>query len=155
MSVKILMVCLGNICRSPLAEGILASKLPKNKFKVDSAGTGSWHIGHKPDDRSVAEAKKNNINISDQKGRQFNKSDFDAFDYIYVMDNSNYTTVIELAENVEQKQKVKLILDELFPDEKVDVPDPYFGLPNGFQIVYSMLDEVCDAIATKLRNKHP
>ena len=155
MSVKILMVCLGNICRSPLAEGILASKLPKNKFKVDSAGTGSWHIGHKPDDRSVAVAKKNNINISDQKGRQFNKSDFDAFDYIYVMDNSNYTTVIELAENVEQKQKVKLILDELFPDEKVDVPDPYFGLPNGFQIVYSMLDEVCDAIATKLINKHP
>lgn len=155
MSVKILMVCLGNICRSPLAEGILASKLPKNKFKVDSAGTGSWHIGHKPDDRSVAVAKKNNINISDQKGRQFNKSDFDAFDYIYVMDNSNYTTVIELAENLEQKQKVKLILDELFPNEKVDVPDPYFGLPNGFQIVYNMLDEVCDAIATKLINKHP
>ena len=155
MSVKILMVCLGNICRSPLAEGILASKLPKNKFKVDSAGTGSWHIDHKPDERSIAVAKKNNINISDQKGRQFNKSDFDAFDYIYVMDSSNYTTVIELAENMEQKQKVKLILDELFPNEKVDVPDPYFGLPNGFQIVYTMLDEVCDVIATKLINKHP
>ena len=155
MSVKILMVCLGNICRSPLAEGILASKLPKNKFKVDSAGTGSWHIDHKPDERSIAVAKKNNINISDQKGRQFNKSDFDAFDYIYVMDSSNYTTVIELAENLEQKQKVKLILDELFPNEKVDVPDPYFGLPNGFQIVYTMLDEVCDVIATKLINKHP
>ena len=155
MSVKILMVCLGNICRSPLAEGILASKLPKNKFNVDSAGTGSWHIGNKPDDRSIAIAKKNKINISNQKGRQFNKSDFDSFDYIYVMDNSNYDTVIELAENLEQKQKVKLILDELFPNEKVDVPDPYFGLPNGFQIVYNMLDEVCDAIATKLINKHP
>ena len=155
MSVKILMVCLGNICRSPLAEGILASKLPKNKFKVDSAGTGSWHINHKPDERSIAVAKKNSINISNQKGRQFNKSDFDAFDYIYVMDSSNYTTVIELAENLEQKQKVKLILDELFPNEKVDVPDPYFGLPNGFQIVYTMLDEVCDVIATKLINKHP
>ncbi|MFV8356357.1 low molecular weight protein-tyrosine-phosphatase [Flavobacterium sp. XS1P32] len=155
MSVKILMVCLGNICRSPLAEGILASKLPKNKFKVDSAGTGSWHVGHGPDDRSVAVAKKNKINISNQKGRQFSKSDFDAFDYIYVMDNSNYNTVIELAENLEQKQKVKLILDELFPNEKVDVPDPYFGLPNGFQIVYNMLDEVCDAIATKLIKKHP
>ena len=155
MSVKILMVCLGNICRSPLAEGILASKLPKNKFKVDSAGTGSWHIGHKPDDRSIAVAKKNKINISNQKGRQFNKSDFDSFDYIYVMDNSNYDTVIEIAENLEQKQKVKLILDELFPNEKVDVPDPYFGLPNGFQIVYNMLDEVCNAIATKLIDKHP
>jgi protein-tyrosine phosphatase len=152
--VKILMVCLGNICRSPLAEGILASKLPKNKFKVDSAGTGSWHVGHKPDDRSVAVAKKNKINISEQKGRQFSKSDFDSFDYIYVMDNSNYNDVIELAENQEQKQKVQLILDELFPNEKVDVPDPYFGLPNGFEIVYNMLDEVCDIIAQKLINKH-
>ncbi|MFV8364900.1 low molecular weight protein-tyrosine-phosphatase [Flavobacterium sp. XS1P27] len=154
MSVKILMVCLGNICRSPLAEGILASKLPKNKFKVDSAGTGSWHVGHKPDDRSVAVAKKNKINISDQKGRQFSKSDFDSFDYIYVMDNSNYNYVIELAENQEQKLKVQLILDELFPNEKVDVPDPYFGLPNGFDIVYNMLDEVCDIIAKKLIDKH-
>nr|WP_315162233.1 low molecular weight protein-tyrosine-phosphatase [uncultured Flavobacterium sp.] len=154
MPVKILMVCLGNICRSPLAEGILASKLPKNKFKVDSAGTGSWHVGHKPDDRSVAVAKKNKINISDQKGRQFNKSDFDSFDYIYVMDNSNYNDVIELAENQEHKQKVQLILDELFPNEKVDVPDPYFGLPNGFEIVYNMLDEVCDVIAKKLIDKH-
>ncbi len=154
MSVKILMVCLGNICRSPLAEGILASKLPKNKFKVDSAGTGSWHVGHKPDDRSVAVAKKNKINISDPKGRQFSKSDFDSFDYIYVMDNSNYNDVIELAENQEQKLKVQLILDELFPNEKVDVPDPYFGLPNGFDIVYNMLDEVCDIIAKKLIDKH-
>ncbi|MES2851909.1 MAG: low molecular weight protein-tyrosine-phosphatase [Bacteroidota bacterium] len=154
MPVKILMVCLGNICRSPLAEGILASKLPKNKFKVDSAGTGSWHVGHKPDDRSVAVAKKNKINISDQKGRQFSKSDFDSFDYIYVMDNSNYDDVIELAENQEHKQKVQLILDELFPNEKVDVPDPYFGLPNGFEIVYNMLDEVCDVIAKKLIDKH-
>ena len=154
MSVKILMVCLGNICRSPLAEGILASKLPKNKFKVDSAGTGSWHVGHKPDDRSIAVAKKNKINIADQKGRQFSKSDFNAFDYIYVIDNSNYNDVIELAENQEQKQKVKLILDELFPNEKVDVPDPYFGLSNGFEIVYTMLDEVCDIIAKKLIEKH-
>ncbi|MDI5893410.1 MULTISPECIES: low molecular weight protein-tyrosine-phosphatase [Flavobacterium] len=154
MPVKILMVCLGNICRSPLAEGILASKLPKNKFKVDSAGTGSWHVGHKPDDRSVAVAKKNKINISDQKGRQFSKSDFDSFDYIYVMDNSNYDDVIELAESQEHKQKVQLILDELFPNEKVDVPDPYFGLPNGFEIVYNMLDEVCDVIAKKLIDKH-
>ncbi|MFV8270325.1 low molecular weight protein-tyrosine-phosphatase [Flavobacterium sp. GT2N3] len=154
MSVKILMICLGNICRSPLAEGILASKLPKNKFKVDSAGTGAWHVGHKPDDRSVAVAKKNKINISDQKGRQFSKSDFDSYDYIYVMDNSNYKHVIELAENQEQKQKVKLILDELFPNEKVDVPDPYFGLPNGFEIVYNMLDEVCEVIAKKLKDKH-
>lgn len=154
MPVKILMVCLGNICRSPLAEGILASKLPKNKFTVDSAGTGSWHIGHSPDARSIAIAKSREINIEDQKGRQFSKSDFDLYDYIYVMDNSNYNDVIELAENQEQKQKVQLILNEIFPNENVDVPDPFFGLPNGFEIVYNMLDDVCEIIAKKLIEKH-
>jgi protein-tyrosine phosphatase len=154
MSVKILMVCLGNICRSPLAEGILAAKLPKDKFTVDSAGTGSWHIGHAPDERSIAVAKKNKISISNQKGRQFSITDFDAFDYIYVMDNSNYEDVIKLAENQQQKEKVQLILNELFPNEKVDVPDPYFGLPNGFEIVHNMLDEVCAIIAKKLIAKH-
>lgn len=154
MSIKILMVCLGNICRSPLAEGILAAKLPKDKFTVDSAGTGSWHIGHSPDERSIAVAKKNKISISNQKGRQFSTTDFDAFDYIYVMDNSNYEDVIQLAKNQQQKEKVQLILNELFPNEKVDVPDPYFGLPNGFEIVYNMLDEVCEIIAKKLIAKH-
>lgn len=154
MSIKILMVCLGNICRSPLAEGILAAKLPKDKFTVDSAGTGSWHIGHSPDERSIAVAKKNKISISNQKGRQFSTTDFDAFDYIYVMDNSNYEDVVQLAENQQQKEKVQLILNELFPNEKVDVPDPYFGLPNGFEIVYNMLDEVCEIIAKKLIAKH-
>ena len=154
MSVKILMVCLGNICRSPLAEGILSAKLPKDKFTVDSAGTGSWHIGHAPDDRSIAVAKKNKVNISHQKGRQFSETDFDAFDYIYVMDNSNYENVVKLAKNQQQTEKVELILNELFPNEKVDVPDPYFGLPNGFEIVYNMLDEVCGIIAKKLIVKH-
>jgi protein-tyrosine phosphatase len=154
MPVKILMVCLGNICRSPLAEGILASKLPKEKFIVDSAGTGSWHIGHAPDERSIAVAKKNGLIISNQKGRQFSKKDFDQFDYIYVMDNSNYDNVIALAESPEQIAKVQLILNELFPSENVDVPDPYFGLPNGFNIIYEMLDDVCDIISKKLIDKH-
>jgi protein-tyrosine phosphatase len=154
MSVKILMVCLGNICRSPLAEGILASKLPKDKFTVDSAGTGSWHIGHAPDERSIAVAKKNKLDISKQKGRQFTASDFDFFDYIYVMDNSNYSDVMELSKNQEQKNKVQLILNELFPNENVDVPDPYYGVPNGFDAVYKMLEEACDLIALKLIRKH-
>lgn len=154
MSVKILMVCLGNICRSPLAEGILASKLPKGKFTVDSAGTGSWHIGRQPDERSIAVAKKNKINISTQKGRQFSVADFDAFDYIYVMDSSNYNDVIELAKTQDQKDKVQMILNNLFPNENVDVPDPYFGLPNGFEIVYNMLDEACDVLAKKLIENH-
>lgn len=154
MSVKILMVCLGNICRSPLAEGILASKLPKNKFKVDSAGTGSWHIGRKPDERSIVTAKKNKIDISHQKGRQFAIRDFDTFDYIYVMDISNYNDVVFLAKTPEQISKVQLILNELFPGENVDVPDPYYGLPNGFDNVYKMLDQACDLIAKKLIAKH-
>ena len=154
MSVKILMVCLGNICRSPLAEGILASKLPKDKFTIDSAGTGSWHVGHQPDARSIAVAKKYQLDISKQKGRQFKVTDFDAFDYIYVMDNSNYRDVIQLAKNESHKAKVTRHLNELYPDENVDVPDPYFGIPNGFETVYQMLDEACENIATKLKAKH-
>ncbi|EIA08919.1 low molecular weight protein-tyrosine-phosphatase [Flavobacterium frigoris] len=154
MPVKILMVCLGNICRSPLAEGIMASKLPKDKFSVDSAGTGSWHIGHAPDSRSIATAKKNKLDISNQKGRQFSSTDFETYDYIYVMDKSNYDNVIELAQTPEQKNKVQIILNELYPNENVDVPDPYFGMPNGFDIVYNMLNEVCDIIANKLKETH-
>ncbi|MCC9073404.1 low molecular weight phosphotyrosine protein phosphatase [Flavobacterium sp. F-65] len=154
MPVKILMVCLGNICRSPLAEGILASKLPKDIFLVDSAGTGSWYVGRTPDERSIAVAKKNGLNISNQKGRQFKTSDFDTFDYIYVMDNSNYDDVIALTKNQEQKDKVQLILNELFPSENVDVPDPYYGIPNGFNSVYEMLDQVSEVIAKKLIAKH-
>jgi len=155
MSVKILMVCLGNICRSPLAEGIMASKLPKDKFTVDSAGTGSWHIGHAPDARSIATAKKNKLDISKQKGRQFSTIDFETYDCIYVMDKSNYDDVIQLAQTPEQKNKVQIILNELYPNENVDVPDPYFGMPNGFDIVYNMLNEVCDIIANKLKETHP
>ncbi|MFA9189029.1 low molecular weight protein-tyrosine-phosphatase [Flavobacterium sp. FBOR7N2.3] len=154
MSVKILMVCLGNICRSPLAEGILASKLPQDKFTVDSAGTGSWHIGKSPDSRSIAIAKKYLLDISNQKGRQFTTADFDTFDYIYVMDNSNYDDVIDLAKNETQKAKVQIILNELYPNENVDVPDPYYGIENGFEMVYQMLDQACDNIAAKLKAKH-
>lgn len=154
MPVKILMVCLGNICRSPLAEGILASKLPKDLFVVDSAGTGSWYVGRNPDERSIAVAKKNGLNISNQKGRQFKTSDFDTFDYIYVMDSSNHNDVIALTKKQEQKDKVQLILNELFPAENVDVPDPYYGLPNGFNTVFEMLDEAAELIAKKLIAKH-
>ena len=154
MPVKILMVCLGNICRSPLAEGILASKLPKNQFLVDSAGTGNWHVGHLPDQRSIAVAKKNKLDITNQKGRQFKVEDFDTFDYIYVMDNSNFKDVQSLARNEADKAKVKLILNEIFPNENVDVPDPYYGMENGFDNVYKMLDETCNVLAEKLIARH-
>ncbi len=154
MSVRILMVCLGNICRSPLAEGILESKLPKEKFTVDSCGTGNWHVGKKPDDRSIAVAKKNDLDISSQKCRQFQLSDFDTFDYIYVMDASNYDDIIALAQNETQKNKVDFILNELFENENVDVPDPYYGLQNGFDNVYEMLDQASTLLANKLIERH-
>jgi protein-tyrosine phosphatase len=146
---KILMVCLGNICRSPLAEGILRSKLNSN-FSIDSAGTGNWHVGHAPDPRSIKVAKNKGIDISNLKGRQFSKQDFLDFDYIYVMDNQNYKDVVALASNDNEKSKVILILNEIFPNENVDVPDPYFGLENGFEKVYKMLDDACEIIRERL-----
>ena len=154
MPVKILMVCLGNICRSPLAEGLLAAKLPKDKFYVDSAGTGAYHIGKQPDQRSVLTAQKKGLDITYQKARQFTLRDFEDFDYIFVMDNTNYDDVLYLAKNDSHKKKVHLILNELFPGDNVDVPDPYYGLQNGFDMVYEMLDETCDLLSKKLIDKH-
>ncbi|NAS30910.1 low molecular weight phosphotyrosine protein phosphatase [Flavobacteriaceae bacterium R38] len=152
MKTSILMVCLGNICRSPLAEGILKAKtLHKNIF-VDSAGTGGYHIGELPDKRSIEIAKQNGIDITDQRCRQFKVADFDTFDCIYVMDNSNYRDVISLARNEADKNKVKLILNEIFPGENVDVPDPYYGGNRGFENVFKMLNEACDAIVDKSLN---
>ena len=151
--VKILMVCLGNICRSPLAEGLLAHNLPKDKFYVDSAGTGAWHIGHSPDPRSVEVAKRNNVDISLQRGRQFSVRDFDEFDHIYVMDSSNLDNVLSLARTDADRKKVQMILEVLFPGERVDVPDPYFGLENGFNSVYGMLDEATSIIANDLKRE--
>ena len=153
MATKILMVCLGNICRSPLAEGILRSKLSED-FIVDSAGTGGWHAGELPDKRSIATAKNRGLDITNQRARQFKKSDFEIFDSIFVMDNSNYRDVIEMAPDEVSKQKVSLILDELFPNENVDVPDPYYGTIQNFEFVYQMLEEACDILAKKLIKKH-
>lgn len=147
MPVKILMVCLGNICRSPLAEGILRSKLDSN-FIIDSAGTGGWHAGESPDQRSIETAKQNNIDISNQKARKFSIADFDLFDYIYVMDQSNYKDVINLAPNKVSKSKVTLILG----DSK-EVPDPYYGGQEGFENVYYLLDQACEEIAKNLSSK--
>jgi protein-tyrosine phosphatase len=143
------MVCLGNICRSPLAEGILKSKL-SNKFVVDSAGTANYHTGSEPDKRSIAVARKYGLEISHLKGRQFVVNDFDTFDFIYVMDQSNYQNVLRLARNNEDKNKVEMILNLVYPNQDYDVPDPYYGGNQGFENVYQMLDEACDIIAERL-----
>jgi protein-tyrosine phosphatase len=151
MQKKILMVCLGNICRSPLAEGLLASKVDKSNVIVDSAGTGHWHSGNHPDPRSRAIAKNYGLDISQQRGRQFSARDFSIYDYIYVMDSSNLENVLSLANTKADIAKVSLILDHIFPNENVDVPDPYYGGELGFDEVYQMLDEACEQIAVKLR----
>ncbi|WP_417236035.1 low molecular weight protein-tyrosine-phosphatase [Bizionia paragorgiae] len=147
---KILMVCLGNICRSPLAQGILESKLDEN-YMVDSAATSNYHIGSKPDPRSIAIAKEFGLYISNQRGRQFKVEDFDTFDYIYAMDNSNYENLIKCARNPKDISKVKLILNESHPNQNLDVPDPYYGGDSGFLDVYNLLNYACDSLAKKLK----
>lgn len=144
---KILMVCLGNICRSPLAEGIMRKKIEENGLPwiVDSAGTSSWHIGEPPDRRSVAIAKKYGIDISNQKGRQISHEDFADFDYIYAMDTSNFRNILKLAHSPEQEAKVKLILKETHPNEEKSVPDPYWD-DEGFENVYQLLQGACQKI---------
>jgi|TARA_B110000240_G_scaffold173242_1_gene198850 protein-tyrosine phosphatase len=146
---KVLMVCLGNICRSPLAEGILQSKVPQESFFVDSAGTAAYHVGNLPDERSIAVAEKYGIDITQQKARKFTLQDFLDFDIIYAMDKSNYQNIISLASSDEAIGKVKMILNETQPDKNLSVPDPYYGGDSGFEEVYKMLNEACDNIANK------
>jgi protein-tyrosine phosphatase len=145
---KILMVCLGNICRSPLAEGILQSKVSSEIF-VDSAGTAAYHVGNLPDKRSIEVARKYGIDLTTQRARKFTVLDFDAFDVIYVMDESNYSHIISLSRSKMNTEKVKLILDETHPEKKLSVPDPYYGGNEGFENVYALLEEACDCIVKK------
>ena len=142
------MVCLGNICRSPLAEGILRKKI--KTVNIDSAGTAGYHIGSPPDRRSIDIARKYHIDISTQRARKFDISDFSKFDIIYAMDNQNYDDLIRLAKNEQNKKKIKLILNEVSPGENRCVPDPYYGEGNGFEIVYKMLEKACEKIASSI-----
>lgn len=144
------MVCLGNICRSPLAQGVLESKVNLDKVFVDSAGTAAYHVGNLPDERSIDVAYKYGINITNQRARKFTVQDFDEFDYIYAMDISNYQNILILAKGEEDENKVRLILNEIYPSENKSVPDPYYGGNQGFENVYQMLDEACDVISKKL-----
>ncbi|MEM6515423.1 MAG: low molecular weight protein-tyrosine-phosphatase [Bacteroidota bacterium] len=141
---SILMVCLGNICRSPLAHGIMEHKLNPNNYYVDSAGTADYHVSAAPDRRSIKVAKENGIDISSQRGRQFQVSDFDKFDHIFVMDNSNLNNVAKLARNASDMQKVKLILDTQKETTAEIVPDPYYGDFSDFEKVFKILDKACN-----------
>ncbi|TNE54112.1 MAG: low molecular weight phosphotyrosine protein phosphatase [Bacteroidetes bacterium] len=147
---KILFVCLGNICRSPLADGILRKKVTESGLdaEVDSAGTAGYHIGEAPDPRMIQTAKNRGTDISFLRARQFSQGDFDAFDRIYVMDHSNYGNVVRLARNQADEQKVSLVLELLGTDS--EVPDPYYGGQSGFDHVYDLLDEATDKIMESL-----
>lgn len=151
MTTKILMVCLGNICRSPLAEGILRAKLPEDRFIIQSAGTGGWHVGQSPDPRSIQVARQNGIDISDQRARKFDPADFTTFDIIYAMDASNKKHLLQLAPNQQAAAKVKLILEHLPDTKTLDVPDPYFGNQKDFEFTFDLLNEVCEIISKNLR----
>ena len=149
------MVCLGNICRSPMADGLMRKKVSNHKLQVtvDSAGTANYHVGGAPDTRMTATARNKGVDISGLKARQFEVTDFDTFDVIYVMDQSNYANVVRLARNESDIQKVEPILD-LLPDvNETEVPDPYYGGQDGFEHVYDLLDKSTDIILNKLLNE--
>jgi protein-tyrosine phosphatase len=151
---KILMVCLGNICRSPLAEGILREKTKAAGIDVyiDSAGTSNYHTGEHPDKRTILNAKQHGVDLSQLKARQFTAEDYDAFDTIFVMDSSNYSDVISLSRNNDDKKKVELILNRVYPGSNMSVPDPYFGGEQGFENVFILLDKACEIIVDALQS---
>lgn len=150
---KILMVCLGNICRSPLAEGILQNKVKQQQLDwwVDSAGTGAYHVGEQPDPRSRAVAQKHGIDINMQRARQFTAADLEKFDFVFAMDRSNYRNILALATTPKQKEKVHLILEFTGAAEH-NVPDPYWD-DNGFEQVYQMLDKACSRLLKIVEEK--
>lgn len=151
---KILMVCLGNICRSPMADGLLRHKVRKEGLDVDvdSAGTSSFHVGEAPDKRMQEIASRRGTPIDNLKAREFKKEDLEAFDLIYAMDRNNYRTIVQEAKNEEQRKKVKLILDELDTIDVDEVPDPYYGSMEDFSHVYDLLDCATDKIIEKIKH---
>jgi len=145
---KVLFVCLGNICRSPLAEGLFKKKVMErgleDDFKIDSCGTAAYHIGEQPDERSAENALQNGV-VLDHKGRQFTESDFDEFDYIIAMDKSNLRNIQSLEKN---RTGYELVLMRNFDEQGInqDVPDPYYGGDNGFQEVFEILDRSTESL---------
>lgn len=147
------MVCLGNICRSPLAEGILTNKAKQAGLRwiIDSAGTGGYHIGEPPHSLSQKVALLNGINISTQQCRQFTKEDMRLFDRIYVMDGENYQEVKRISQGYWDEKKVSLLLEELYPGESRNVPDPWYGTEKDYHAVFEMLSKACDNIIEPYR----
>lgn len=145
------MVCLGNICRSPLAEGIMRHKIQEAglDWEVDSAGTAHYHVGDPPHVFSQKIALKNGIDICEQKCRQFIQQDMKDFDKIYVMDDQNYSNVRRIAGKDWDEKKVQFLMNEVYPSKNISIPDPWFGDENDYHPVYSMIEEACSAIVKK------
>ena len=148
---RILMVCLGNICRSPLAEGIFRKQLQLRglDWEVDSAGTGNWHLGEQPDPRSIQVARLQGLDISNQRARQINRRDLSSFDYIFAMDRSNQRQILELVRQPEHRERVYLFLEFARSQEGPDVPDPYWN-DHGFTDVYHLLDQASQHVIERI-----
>jgi protein-tyrosine phosphatase len=152
---KILMVCLGNICRSPLAEGVLKHKAKEAglTWQIDSAGTNGYHVGEPPHHLSQKVAKLNGIDICEQRARRFVKEDFDRYDKIYAMADDVIDDIRRIAKDKYDPSKVDLFMNELHPDKNYSVPDPWYGHEPGYHEVYKMINDVSDAIIRKYANE--
>lgn len=151
---KILMVCHGNICRSPMAKAILLNKLQEKKIsgiEVDSAGTSDYHVGEAPDPRTLANGLKHGIDATSYRARQFKSADFAKYDRIYAMDSANFSDIMMLADNNVNKDKVKLFLEAAYPDSHDSVPYPWYGNEDGFEKVFHILDKACTIVADKIK----
>ncbi|MEO8403794.1 MAG: low molecular weight protein-tyrosine-phosphatase [Chitinophagaceae bacterium] len=148
---KILMVCLGNICRSPLAEGILQQKAFEAglSWSVESAGTNNYHIGEAPHPLSQKVAKMHGIDISKQRARRFVPEDFDTYDKIYALANDVMDDIKKISKNKFNAEKTDLLMNEQYPGKDMDVPDPWYGPEPGYHIVFKMLEDVCDKMIQK------
>lgn len=153
--VKVLFVCLGNICRSPLAEGAFRKRVENeglsNRFLIDSAGTGHWHAGESPDTRSIATARAHGVDITEQRARQIQPSDLRTFHHILAMDQSNLRVLNSMAGS--NSAELNLMLKEV-ADGPTDVPDPYYGGNDQFELVWKMVDEAAKALLERLRVQH-
>ena len=154
--VRVLFVCMGNICRSPLAQGVFENVLRRegleNEVFVDSAGTGSWHVGHPPDERAQRSARSRGLDLSAQRARRVTSGDCRDFDYVMTMDEENYRAVSALCR--EGGAEVRPFLDYAADSLETEVPDPYYGGPNGFEHVLDLVEEASEGLLKEIKEKH-